>query len=161
MTVRDAAIAVAAVLSKLRRIEVVDLMEIAEEVKRKVLTEKALEAARDLAQLLAALEEESESLCQVILVMHRLATGVPMPQDMYDMLVKFGHKPDVEIISEEEMMAIAETNDCDCARCQELRAKSRALKEKGNGVAPNAPGPREATKPDVAHLVTPGPNTVH
>ena len=114
-----------------------------------------------LAQILAALEEESESLCQVIVVMHRLAPGVPMPQDMYDMLVKFGHKPDVEIISEEEMMAIAETNDCDCAQCRELRAKSRALKKKGNGAVPNALDPREAAKPDVAHLMTPGYNTVH
>ena len=122
-----------------------DLREIVEDVKRKVVTDKALETASMLASLLSVLDEDSDDLCQVLMIMHRLAPKAPMPEAMYNMLIKHGHTPDVKVLTEAEMVALAQASECQCDECQARRAKGRA----------------SSIKPDVAHLVTPGQNTVH
>jgi hypothetical protein len=52
-----------------------DLKEMLDEVKRKVVTDKALETASTLASLLSILDEDSDDLCQVLMIMHHLAKG--------------------------------------------------------------------------------------
>lgn len=118
-----------------------DLREIVEEVKRKVVTDKALETASMLASLLSILDEDSDDLCQVLMIMHRLVPKAPMPEAMVKMLQKHGHNPNVQVATEEDIARLAVEGDCDCLKCQELRAKHLAAK----------PNP----------LVTAGQNTVH
>ena len=127
-----------------------DLKEIIDEVKRKVVTDKALETASTLASLLSILDEDSDDLCQVLMIMHHLAPNAPMPEPMYAMLTKHGFRPDVKVLTEAEMIALAQTSECQCDECKELRAKGRELQ-----------GQSAIARPDVAHMVTPGQNTVH
>ena len=131
-----------------------DLKEMLDEVKRKVVTDKALETAGTLASLLSILDEDSDDLCQVLMVMHHLAPKAPMPEPMYTMLVKHGYSPDVKVLTEAEMIVLAQTSECQCDECQELRAKGRELQTQARQRIDNA-------LPASTHLVTPGPNTVH
>ena len=131
-----------------------DLKEMLDEVKRKVVTDKALETASTLASLLSILDEDSDGLCQVLMIMHHLAPRAPMPEPMYAMLTKHGFKPDVKVLTEAEMIALAQMNECQCDECQELRAKGRELQTQVRQHIDNA-----AVK-DMT-LITPGQNTVH
>ena len=131
-----------------------DLKKIIDEVKRKVVTDKALETASTLASLLSILDEDSDDLCQVLMIMHHLAPKAPMPEPMYNMLARHGFKPDVKVLTEAEMIALAQTNECQCEECQELRAKGRELQTQVRQHIDNA-HVKDTT------LVTPGQNTVH
>ena len=112
-----------------------------EEAKRLVLISTALDLARDLASLLAVYDEDGKSLCHVVMAMHYLTPNAPMPEGMYALLKQHGFNPEVKVVSEEEMIALASENGCTCEACQALRAKSQAAKP--------------------SHLVTSGQNTVH
>lgn len=116
-----------------------DLKEMLDEVKRKVVTDKALETAGTLASLLSILDEDSDDLCQVLMIMHHLAPNAPMPGPMHAMLTKHGFKPNVKVLTEAEMIVRAQTNECQCDECQELRAKGQELRAKYN-IAPPVPG---------------------
>ena len=131
-----------------------DLKKILDEVKRQVVTDKALEVASTLASLLSILDEDSDDLCQVLMIMHRLAPKAPMPEPMYNMLARHGFKPDVKVLTEAEMIALAQMSECQCDECQALRAKGHELQTQVRRHVDNA-----AVK-DMT-LITPGQNTVH
>lgn len=131
-----------------------DLKEMLDEVKSKVVTDKALETASTLAALLSILDEDSDDLCQVFMIMHRLAPNAPMPEPMYARLTRHGYAPDVKVLTEAEMVSMAQTSECQCDECQELRAKGSELQTQVRQHIDNA-------LPASTHLVTPGPNTVH
>ena len=131
-----------------------DLKEMLDEVKRKVVTNKALETASTLAALLSILDEDSDDLCQVLMIMHRLTPNAPMPEPMYARLTRHGYAPDVKVLTEAEMIALAQTSECQCEECQELRAKGRELQTQVRQHIDNA-HVKDTT------LVTPGQNTVH
>lgn len=131
-----------------------DLKEMLDEVKRKVVTDKALETASTLASLLSILDEDSDDLCQVLMIMHHLAPKAPMPELMYAMLTKHGFKPDVKVLTEAEMIVLAQMSECQCDECQALRAKGHELQTQVRQHIDNA-HVKDTT------LITPGQNTVH
>lgn len=131
-----------------------DLKKILDEVKRQVVTDKALEVASTLASLLSILDEDSDDLCQVLMIMHHLAPNAPMPGPMHAMLTKHGFKPNVKVLTEAEMIALAQTSECQCEECQALRAKGHELQTQVRQHIDNA-HVKDTT------LITPGQNTVH
>ena len=104
-----------------------DLKKILDEVKRQVVTDKALETASTLASLLSILDEDSDDLCQVLMI---------------------------KVLTEAEMIALAQMSECQCGECQALRAKGHELQTQVRQHIDNA-HVKDTT------LVTPGQNTVH
>ena len=115
--------------------------EVLKAVKKEVLKRHASDLASELMATLGALETDTDELCYAIMVMHKLHPNAPMPEDMVKMLQKHGHNPNVRVATEEDTARLAVEGDCDCPKCQALRAKSQVAK----------PNP----------LVTSGQNTVH
>ena len=130
-----------------------DLKEVLGDPKgmKKVLMKKhVIDLVNEAALLLNKIAPESDELCYAIMLMHKLVPDAPMPEGMYAMLKEHGHDPQVRVINDEELAALAMETDCDCDECQALRAKYK-----------EAQSQKPTVKADTSHLVTPGPNTVH
>lgn len=82
------------------------------------------------ANVLGASNELAQ--CHIIMALHVVIPEAPMPPGMLEMLNKHGFKPDVKVVSEADMLRDLATSDCNCPKCQELRAKYN--------IAPPVPG---------------------